>query len=197
MRRLTKITIIFTILTFALTSFTSNQDEPEIDFPTSVDSFIKKYSADFSVVSKTYNSESNDFVLESKVINTWNKTVTLKRKKSFKNKYDQTVYQLLFLGFYQYDTEKQCSAALDSLLNCFGTDCGKIEWGGGDNIKYFKTTPRVYLINEKTIITCKIYCEHTDDFWTTFKYDLIMTFGNGASGIIEAGCGGPIYFRKF
>jgi hypothetical protein len=195
MRRQIKITVIFTILTFALTSFTSNQDEPAIDFPESVDSFIKKYSADFSEVPQTHNLESNDFVLDNKVITTWNKTVTLKRKKSFKNKYDQTVYQRLFLGFYQYDTEKQCSAALDSLLNCFGTDCCKIKWG--DNIKGFKTTPRVYLINEKTIITCKIYCEHVDNFWITFKHDLIMTFGNESSIIIDAGCGGPINFRKF
>ena len=195
MLRLTKITIILTILTFALTSFTSEQDASAADFPASVDNFLKKYSADFSVVSETYlGNNGNDFILD-KTETTWYKSVTLKNKKSFKSKYNQTVYQRLFLGFYQYDTEEQCSAALDSLLNCFGTDCGKIKWG--DDVKAIKTTPIVYLINEKTIIFCKIHCEHTDNFWTTFKHDLIMTFGNGASGIIEAGCGGPINFRKF
>lgn len=188
-------TIILLILTFALTSLTSKQDKLASDFQTSVDSFIKKYSEDFTTVTETFNYDGNDFVLDKKVKTSWDKTVTLKHKTAFKNKYDQTVYQRLFLGFYQYDTDKQCSAALDSLLNCFGTDCGKINWG--DNGKSLKTTPTIYLINEREIIVCKIHCEHTNDFWTTFKHDLTMTFGNGTSGIIDSGCGGPVNFKKF
>ena len=187
-------TIILLILIFALTSLTSKQDKLATDFQTSVDSFIKKYSADFKTVAETFNSDGNDFILEKKVKTSWNKTVTLKRKTSFKNKYDQTAYQRLFLGFYQYDTDKQCSAALDSLLNCFGTDCSKLKWG--DNGKSLKTTPTIYLINEREIIVCKIHCEHTNDFWTTFKHDLTTTFENATSRIIDAGCGGPINFNK-
>ena len=188
-------TIILFISTFALTSLTSKRDKLATDFQTSVDSFIKKYSTDFSTVTETFDSDGNDFILDKKVRTSWDKPVTLKHKTAFKNKYGQTVYQRLFLGFYQYDSGKQCSAALDSLLNCFGTDCGKLKWG--DNGKSLKTTPTIYLINEREIIVCKIHCEHTNDFWTTFKNDLTTTFGNGTSGIIEAGCGGAVHFRKF
>lgn len=133
-------------------------------------------------------------MLDKKVNASWSKTITLKQKKAFKNKYNQSVYQRLFLGFYQYTTNKECSAALDSLLNCFGTDCGTLKWG--DNDKAIKTTPTIYLINDKEIVVCKIHCEHTNDFWTTFKHYLEMTFSSKNSGIIEAGCGGQIRFRK-
>jgi hypothetical protein len=187
-------TIILLILTSALTSLTSKQDKLATDFQTGVDSFIKKYSADFTTVTGTFNSNGNDFILDKKVKTSWSKTVTLKSKTAFKNKYDQTVYQRLFLGFYQYDTDKQCSAALDSLLNCIGTDCGKLKWG--DKGKSLKTTPTIYLINEREIIVCKIYCEHTNDFWTTFKNDLTTTFTNTTFGIIDLGCGGPINFKS-
>lgn len=108
-------TIILLILTFALTSLTSKQDNLTTDFQTSIDSFIKKYSANFTTVTETYHSDGNDFVLDKKGKNSWNKTITLKCKTFFKNKYDQTVYERLFLGFYQYDIDKQCSAALDRL----------------------------------------------------------------------------------
>ncbi|MFM9947251.1 MAG: hypothetical protein ACKV1O_04875 [Saprospiraceae bacterium] len=188
-------TIILLILTFAFTSLSSKRDKPATDFQTSVDRFVKKYSTDFRTVTETFNSDGNDFILDKKVKTSWNRTATLKRKTAFKNEYGQTVYQRLFLGFYQYDTDKQCAAALDSLLNCFGTDCGKIKWG--DNGIKLKTTPILYLKNEKEIIVCKIKCEHSNDFWTTFKHDLTATFCNGTSGIIDAGCGGPVNFRKF
>ena len=187
-------TIILLISTFALTSVTSKQDKLATDFQTSVDSFIKKYSTDFAPVTETFYSDGNDFILDKKVRTSWDKTVTLKHKTAFKNKYDQKVYQRIYLGFYQYDSDKQCSVALDSLLNCFGTDCGKLKWS--DNGKSLKATPTIYLINEREIIVCKIHCEHTNDFWTTFKHDLTTTFGKGTYRIIDAGCGGPINFTK-
>ena len=182
-------------MTFALTSLTSKQDKLATDFETNIDSFIKKYSTAFTTVAETFNADGNDIILDKKVKTKWSKTATLKGGTAFKNKYDQVIYQRLFLGFYQYETGKQCSAALDSLLNCFGTDCAQLKWG--DNGKSLKTIPAVYLINEREIIVCKIHCEHVNDFWTTFKHDLAMTFGNGASVIIDAGCGGPVNFRKF
>jgi len=194
MVKLSKITIVLSILIFTLTSLTSKQNELETDFQTKVDNFLQKYSTDFVVVSQTFIYNGNDPILD-KTETIWHKSITLKSKKSFKNKYDQTVFQRLFLGFYQYETEEQCSSALDSLLNCFGTGCGKIKWG--DTIEAFKITPTVYLINDKTIITCKIFCEQENNFWTTFKHDLITTFANETSRIIDAGCGGQISFRKF
>jgi hypothetical protein len=122
-------TIILLISTFALISVTSKQGIPATDFQTGVESFIKKYSADFATVDETFNRDGNDFILDKKVRTSWSKIVTLERKTTFKNIYDQTAYQRLYLGFYQYDTNKQCSAAVDSLLNCFGTDCDSFSWG--------------------------------------------------------------------
>lgn len=183
------------ISAFGLTSPTSQQDNVASNFQQRVDEFIKKHSADFTPVTETYHANGNDRILDKKVKTVWNKNVTLKGKTSFKNKYDQTVYQRLFLGYYQYETDQQCSAALDSLLNCFGTDCDQLKWG--DNGKKLKSTPTYYLINEREIIVCKIHCVHTNAFWTTFKHDLAMTFGSGSSGIIETDCGGPVRFRKF
>ena len=84
---------------------------------------------------------------------------------------------------------------MESLLNCYGTDCGKLKWG--EEGKSLKTTPSIYLINNKEIIVCKIHCDHTNDFWTKFKNELTTKFGCGTSRIIDAGCGGPINFRKF
>jgi hypothetical protein len=132
-------TILLLIATFALISLTSKQGIPATDFQTGVESFIKKYSADFATVNETFNRNGNDFILDKKVRTSWSKIVTLERKTTFKNIYDQTVYQRLYLGFYQYDTDKQCSAAEDSLLNFFGTDCHRLSWGdNGKSLHLYK-----------------------------------------------------------
>lgn len=189
------IRIILILFIVPLTSLTSNKDSEGSSFQTKVDSFIEKYACDFITISENFYSEGNDYILDKKVVTRWSKTITLKSKTSFKNHYNQTIYQRIFLGFYEYETEKLCSAAKDSLLTCLGNDCEKLSWG--DSGKSLKTPPFNYLINEKEIIVCKISCEHKNDFWTTFKHDMNLTFGNGASGIIEAECGGPVNFRKF
>jgi hypothetical protein len=190
MQRFTSITLL--ILAIALTSMSSKEEVPATEFQKKVDSFLNKYSANYTPIAERFQSGCNDFILENKVKNVWDSTVTLKSRTSFKNKYDQNIYQQLFLGFYQYDTDKQCSVALDSLLHCFGSDCGEIKWG--ENGKTLKTTPAIYLIRGNEIVVCKIHCEHENDFWGVFKDDIIATFGRGAYRILETGCGGPVRF---
>lgn len=164
------------------------------NFKSKVDSFLKKYSPNFSLSYERYVSNSNDYNLDSRVKSFWNKSATLKNKIPYTNSFNQKVYQRLYLGFYEYDTKSNCSAALDSLLNCFGGECQKISWGA--NGQMAKTPPFVYLINEREIIVCHIACEHNNNFWTIFKHDMLMTFGNGTSRIIDMDCGGPINFNE-
>lgn len=181
------------ILTFAITSLIGSQGKNSKSIETNVENFIKKYASKFSVVAEKFNRVSNDGVLNEKVETTWKKNITLKCKTLFKNKYNQKVYQRLFLGFYQYENEKLCSSALDSLLNCMGTDCAKLKWG--EEQRGFKTTPCLYLINEKEIIVCKIHCEHSNNFWVEFKNDLISTFRSDKTRVIDVGCGGHASFK--
>ena len=187
--------IILTLATFVLTGMTGRQQTAATDFQAKVDSFVKNYSADFTISKDNLDGAGQQYTLDTRTNPTWKKKVTLKSKTSFVNNYKQTVYQRLYLSFYQYETDKQCTAALDSLMNCFGGDCGKLKWGvSGQSAK---TIPCIYLISEKEIVACHINCEHQNDFWTKFKHDLEITFGNGTSAIIESGCGGPINFKKF
>ena len=164
------------------------------DFQTKVDSFLKKYLADFSISKDNLNGSGQGYDFEDKTKPIWVKRITLKCKTSFVNNYPQTVYQRLYLSFFQYKSDKQCTAALDSLLNCFGGMCTKLQWDvKGQSAK---TIPCIYLFNEKEIVACYINCEHQNDFWIKFKHDIEMTFSNGASRVMETGCGGPINFKK-
>ena len=187
-------TIILPILTFALTSLTSKQDELASDFQMSVDRFVKKYSADHTISKENLDGAGQQYALDTRTKPTWSKKMTLKSKTSFINKYNQKVYQRLYLSFYRYDKDQQCTAALDSLLNCFGGLCGNIKWGvKGQSAK---TIPCIYIINEREIVACHVNCEQVNDFWATFKQDLTATFGNTTSRIIDTGCGGSINFNK-
>lgn len=187
--------LLVLFLTVFSYSFTTKFFQQKNDFELKVDSFLKKYSTDFSLSNDRFSNNSNDFVLDNKTKSDLSKVVTLKCKTSFVNQYKQTVYQRLYLGFYQFNSQKDCNAALDSLLNCFGTDCQKIK--RGENGQLVKTSPVFYLLNENQIIVCHIACEHKNEFWKTFTYDLKMNFGNEGSFTIYSDCGGPITFNKF
>ena len=179
---------------FILTSLTSNKITSGSTFKGEVDSFLEKYSAGFSAIPERYNSFGNDYILDTKVMSSWKKIVTLKSKIKFENNYKQIVSQRLFLGFYKYENKVKCSAALDSLLACFGNDCAKIKWG--EQVSSLKATPSIYIVNDSEIIVCHIRCEQINNSWEIFKDELIHTFGEENSGVIESGCGGPVEFRK-
>lgn len=188
----TLIVLLF-LLPFTFSCLKSGNENLTNNFQTKLESFVKKYSKNFSAVTERFNPASNDGVLNEKVETAWKENVTLKCKSYFKNKYNQKVYQRLFLGFFQYESEKLCSSALDSLLNCMGTDCAKLKWG--DEERGFMTTPCFYLIGEKQIIVCKIHCEHLNNFWVEFKNDLLSTFRSDKTRVIDVGCGGYASFK--
>ena len=192
--------LILTLSIFVFGGLTSKIETPKSDFEFKVENFLKKYSSDFSESPERLLKNYNDLVLDSKVKNVWSKSVTLKSKTSFVNSNKQIVFQRLYLGFYQFSSSSSSKAysatsVVDTLLNCFGSECQKIK--RGINGQSVKTSPVFYLLNENEIIVCHIACEHSNDFWATFKHDLKMTFGNDASTIIDVGCGGPINFNKF
>ena len=186
---------MLTAATFAFSGLANGQTVTISDFQVKVDCFLKKYSADFVVSKDNLDGTGQQFTLDTKTKPTWTMKVTLKSKAPLDENYNQTVYQRLYFAFYKFDNEKQCTEALDSLLNCFGGDCGKIKWNVSGQSS--KTIPCVYLINETEIISCHINCSTQNDFWTKFKHDFKMTFGNSVTAIMETGCGGPIEFKKF
>ena len=184
-----------TILTFILTSFTVDKNNGKTDFEMKVETFINGLKTDFEESSERYlNSKHNDMTLETKTNSIWSQTMTLKSKKTFKNHYDQTVKQRLYLGFHDFETEEKCNDAFDALMKCLGTDCQKINWG--DEKTGLKTTPFIYIKTERQIVYCKINCEHKNDYWTDFKRLFENDFKTEKFKIIMADCGGPLTFKK-
>ncbi len=93
-----------TILTVILTSFTVDKQTGKTDFENKVESLIQGLKNDYEESSERFiNSKHNDLTLETKTNSTWNKTLTLKSKKTFKNHYDQTVKQRFYLGFHEFE----------------------------------------------------------------------------------------------
>ena len=100
------------ILTIGLSSFSNSQELTEVSFENKVDSFLSTFSEEFSESTELFtNSQNNDFTLETKVTSQWKKIVTLKKKSSYKNHYDQLVYQRLFMGFLEFKDSNSCSTA--------------------------------------------------------------------------------------
>ncbi len=183
-------TALILIIAFIFIGLTSGSS----DFENKINGFLKNYSADF-VLSKKDNLEGTgqQFALE-KINPTWKRKITLKSKVTIQNKYKQPSYERLYLAFYKFEDQKQCTAAMDTLLNCFGGDCFKIKWGVTGQTA--KTTPCLYIFNETEIISCHISCETENEFWPKFKRDLEVHFSHGAYKVLEAGSGGPLNFRE-
>ena len=186
--------LLLTVLLLTFGFIPTFRSIPNPDFGFKIDSFLKKYSQNFKTINENFNSNGNDFVLDNKTKSLWVKKVTLKNNTPFINSDKKIVYQRLYLSFYQYESPQQCTTAVDSLLNCFGTDCWSIK--RGTDINGVHTTPNIYVINEKEIIVCHLFCEHQNESWIKFKNELITTFGNSGSDVIISGCGGPLTFRK-
>ena len=145
-----------TILTIILTSFIPQKQTDKSEFEMKVEKFVNILKSDYGESqNRRFHSLYNDIALEKKSNSTWNKTITLKCKKTFKNNYNQTVNQTLYLGFHDFETVDKCNQAFDTLLTCLGTGCQKVNWGVMR--KGFKTTPFIYLKTDKQIIFCKIF----------------------------------------
>lgn len=156
-----------------------------------IDKFIDAYSSYYIV---NDNDDRFTYRLEKKTNYNWSKKILLRKKTPFKNHYDQTVYQRLYIFAYKYDNSKKCQAAVDSLLNCFPNDCWKVT--KGNNLKGIKITPSIFVFNENEIIACRIHCEHENEDWNKIKADFKNIFGTSTSDIITTGCGGPLEWNK-
>lgn len=153
--------------------------------------FLEKYSVNYVV-----KESSSTFVwtLEKKSSFLSKKKVLLKSKKSFKNKYNQATYQKIELAIFQYKSKNECKSALDSLLKCFPTECGKVTIGKDE--KSFKVIPSVFIINSSSIIVSNIACGDRNDDWNKYKIDFINTFAEPGSQKIITDCGGPLKWEK-
>lgn len=154
-------------------------------------SFLDKYSSNYTIGESTSNFA---FTLEKKTEYTSKKKTQLKSKISFKNKYNQTVFQRIEFFVFQYETETKCNAAIDSLLRCFPTECSKVT--RDKDMKAFKVTPSIFILNKKSIIVGNTACEQLNENWDGFKSELIKTFAESESKKITTGCGGPLEWQK-
>ncbi len=126
-------------------------------FKEQIDGFLSSYSEDFKEsLDRFSNSKNNDSTLESKLKSEWKKVITLKKKTSYKNDYNQTVYQRFFMGFVEFKDSTNCDRAFNTLLTCLGSDCSEVSWG--NELEGIKTTPFIFIKTDKEIIFCKIYC---------------------------------------
>ncbi len=93
--------------------------------------------------------------------------------------------------FYEYNSIKKCYNAYQSLIDCFPTECLKLE--EGKNLQSTKTIPSLVIINRNSITIATTHCISKDlDLWNFLKKALIIEFKDMKSKILQADCGGPI-----
>ena len=191
--RLQKAIFLIVVISFILSNSVNGQTAVISDFETKVDNYIKLYLPNFDISNENPSESRMLFIIDSLKSTVWTRKVTLKSKQTIQDKNGQTTNLRLNLSFYNFEDSKKCKDAMNVLLNCFGGDCGKIEWGTPGQTA--KTTPCVFVFNEREIITCSISCEQENGYWNGFKEDLIKTLREDPAKIMEAGCGGPITFK--
>jgi hypothetical protein len=182
-----KTVFLITLLLF-LSGFNLNKENQ--DFKTNVEEFIESFSEEFSLSNETLTGTGYQYFFETKTNPVWKKKITLKNKKPMKNKYNQTTYQKLYFGFYEFKNESEVKKTFDGFTNCFPPECVKLE--KGEYIEALKHIPAIYIFNQNTIVTCHIGCEHLDNNWEGIKKSLLEKFSSNEATIISTGCGGPI-----
>ena len=151
------------------------------DYQTKAENFLKNQETCYlqrttkSIFTWTLEKQSN-FI--------WKKQVKLHAKDNDKS---------IDLFFYEYSANDQCQKAYQALLNCFPTECTKLT--ENNNIKAFKITPSIFIVNSKTITIANVKCEEQTDNWEMIKQALIDEFSNEESKIIITGCGGPLEWK--
>jgi hypothetical protein len=163
-------------------------------FETKIDNWVKLYLANFIVDQSNLNGTGQQSATDQVNSASWKKKITLKSKTTIKDKNEKITNLKIYLAFYEFADANSCNSAKDSVLNCFGGDCTKIQWGKDDQTA--KTIPCLYIFNEKQIISCHVSCEEKNNYWTLFKPDLEKNFSSQGSKILEADCGGPFMFRE-
>jgi len=100
--------------------------------------------------------------------------------------YSGNLRQRITVSIFNYPSTELTNQAKTDLLNCFPNDCSAIK--EGHNMGY-KTTPAIYIFDERYIAVMNTGCEDVDEEWEKTKNEFLMKFRNKNSKAIEAECG--------
>ncbi len=189
-----KLAVLLGLMIFANTNLIYGQTDTKSAFETKVDNYLKLYSANFDISNEKITGTGKQFLPDKIASLAWSRRAALVSKATIQDKKGVTTNLRLYFSFYRFNDNKQCKAAMDSLLNCFGKDCVKIKWDVP--MQSVNTDPVIFIFNEMEIISCQITCDQENDYWHRFTPDMAKSFGETGSGIMEAGCGGPVTFKK-
>ncbi len=181
-------------LMVACANFTHAQTDATSAFETKVDNYLKLYSANFDISNEKISGTGKQFSPGKLTGLTWSRKAALVSKATIQDKKGVTTNLKLYFSFYEFNENKQCKAAMDSLLNCFGKDGVKIKWDVP--LLTVNADPAIFVFNETEIIFCQITCDEENNYWHLFTPDLVKSFREATSGVMEAGCGGPVTFKK-
>lgn len=133
--------------------------------------------------------------IENYGFHTKKREIAIKAKESHssKNSYNKTVYTLIQMWQFDFDTVEKCEQAIDSLLNCFPNDCVKIKRMFDQKINI---TPSIWIFRDNTIIIAETACEQVDQKWIDFKKDFAENFADDETEIIVTECGKLIWTSK-
>ncbi|MEO5571513.1 MAG: hypothetical protein ABIT08_13380 [Bacteroidia bacterium] len=149
------------------------QESAKFDFKEKVDSFVKKYSADFSINNDWYSKSFLESTIEynSNYNGIWKRGLTFKKMVTDSN-INQTSELRIRVFFYQFETEKECVAVQDSLYDLLL------------NPKSAISKTYSVLLCDKEIVGC--FLSHgKGDLWIKFKEQLLNTFGISRCPLIQ------------
>jgi hypothetical protein len=100
--------------------------------------------------------------------------------------YSNSLRQRITVSIFNYENAETTNQVKTDLLKCFPNDCSEVREGysGG-----YKTTPAIYIFDERYIAVMNMRCEDEDGQWEKIKNDFLGRFRNENSKVIEAGCG--------
>ena len=172
--------ILITILTVGLLTAFQISDR-------TIEQFVQSQLNAYAIIQ---NDESQYFTysLEKLNLHKEKKRVTIKANNthSNKNSYNKTVYSRIHIWQFDFASKEKCGQAIDSLLNCFPNDCGKIK---RNNDQGLKITPSIWILTDTKIYIAKTACEQVDEKWTDFKKKFTASFSDNETEIIVTECG--------
>jgi hypothetical protein len=187
-----KLFALIALSTVVVVNKTNGQPDLKSAFETKVDNYLKLYAANFDITNEKNTNTGKQFTPDKLPSLTWVRKAALKSKATIQDKKGQTTNLKLNFSFYHFDDNRQCKAAMDSMLNCFGKGCVKIQWDVP--VQSVHTDPVVIIFNETEIISCQVSCEQENNYWHLFTPDLIKTFSESSSHTLQAGCDGQVTF---
>jgi hypothetical protein len=100
--------------------------------------------------------------------------------------YSNNLRQRITVSIFNYENAEVTNQVKTDLLKYFPNDCSNIKEGQSRGCK---TTPAIYIFDERYIAVMNMRCEDEDEQWEKIKDDFLERFRNENSKVIEAGCG--------